>query len=150
MKNFYKLKRGDIVKNKGSGESYIVDGNYGNKIILIKTILVMNPSEWEKVPREDLIPKPLDPNLIPEEKFEELVVTTTTPKKTTQTVFEWGITEEELLGDTPVHFGEGEHHTRKTLAKPLPEIKEPYKPIEYFDPEGVYHNSDPDEEAKYQ
>jgi len=46
MKN---LKRGDIVKNDGSGNSYVVTANYGDRITAVRTVDITNPSEWQKV-----------------------------------------------------------------------------------------------------
>ena len=52
-KEFESLERGNIIKNKGSGESYVVTGNYGKcGVMILKAILAMNPSEWEKVEKE--------------------------------------------------------------------------------------------------
>ena len=42
------LKRGDMVRNVGSGNSYIVHETYP-EIIAIRTIMLTNECEWEKV-----------------------------------------------------------------------------------------------------
>ncbi len=48
--DFEKLKRGDIVKNRGSHKSYLVTGNYGiSGVVLVRTMLAMNPGEWDKL-----------------------------------------------------------------------------------------------------
>jgi hypothetical protein len=50
VKEFNGLKRGDIVRNTGSGNSYvIVDGIKRLGFIAVRTITVTNPFEWEVV-----------------------------------------------------------------------------------------------------
>lgn len=44
-----KLKRGDIVRHRITGNSYVIDGNYGLYAIAIKSIQISNPNEWIKV-----------------------------------------------------------------------------------------------------
>lgn len=44
---FKKLKPGDVVMNNGSLSTYIVSGNYGNRVTAVITIDLTNPSEWE-------------------------------------------------------------------------------------------------------
>ena len=46
-KQFIALRRGDIVRGESSGDSYVVDGHYGNFIIATKSMHVSNPSEWD-------------------------------------------------------------------------------------------------------
>lgn len=46
MKDFSNLQRGDIVRNIGSGESYVVDANYGDYCIAMRSVHMSNPSEW--------------------------------------------------------------------------------------------------------
>lgn len=44
---FDKLKKGDIILNKGSGNGYTVDKVTSTDAIAIKSILVTNPDEWQ-------------------------------------------------------------------------------------------------------
>ena len=47
---FTKLKRGDIVVNQGTGNSYIVEEAITRETkILIRVIIASNPNEWELV-----------------------------------------------------------------------------------------------------
>ena len=53
-KEFNKLKRGDIVLNLSSGNSYIIDHTiitYTQQVthLAIRTITISNPSEWKRV-----------------------------------------------------------------------------------------------------
>lgn len=50
------LEIGDIVQHKGSGNSYVVVGNYGTFVTAVKEQNIMNPVEWVKVikPSNDL------------------------------------------------------------------------------------------------
>ena len=47
------LERGDIVRIKGSGISFVVDGNYDSHVIVVRTMEMTNPSEWEICPVRD-------------------------------------------------------------------------------------------------
>lgn len=42
------LKRGDLVRNVGSGESYMILDTY-LRPIAVRSVTVTNPQEWEKV-----------------------------------------------------------------------------------------------------
>ena len=44
---FIALRRGDIVRGKCSGTSYVVDAHYGSFVIAANTAHVTNPEEWE-------------------------------------------------------------------------------------------------------
>lgn len=46
MENFSGLKRGDIVRNLGSGNTYVIDINGGNFCIAVNTVYMSNPLEW--------------------------------------------------------------------------------------------------------
>ena len=48
-KDFKTLKRGDVVQHIASPEQYVVMGNYGSHVIAVKTIHMMNPSEWDLI-----------------------------------------------------------------------------------------------------
>lgn len=50
MISFAHIQPGTLIRNKGSGNVYIVTEAHGNKLVVVRTILVMNPSEWEIVP----------------------------------------------------------------------------------------------------
>ena len=43
---FEDLRIGDIVRNKASGEGYIITANYGNRITAVRTVDIINPDEW--------------------------------------------------------------------------------------------------------
>ncbi len=42
-----KLERGNIVRSKANGTSYVVTGNYGGRVTAVRTADLTNPSEWE-------------------------------------------------------------------------------------------------------
>ena len=49
-----KLKEGDIVVNKETGNQYIVIYNdLGEHFVAVRSITVTNPSEWDKVERKE-------------------------------------------------------------------------------------------------
>ena len=50
------LKKGDIVRNIGSGNSYfiLVCDNENNFILGIRAIWITNPSEWGKVEQKNV------------------------------------------------------------------------------------------------
>lgn len=52
--DFLNLKRGDIVQNTGSGQSFVIESvtqhNGSFQFLGIRTCLITNPTEWKKVP----------------------------------------------------------------------------------------------------
>lgn len=52
---FQALERGDILRNKSSKSSYVVDANYGNRVSAVKTVDITNPDEWELVQRAKVL-----------------------------------------------------------------------------------------------
>lgn len=42
------FKRGDVIRNKGSGNVYVVLDIINGNVIAARTVVVTNPSEWEK------------------------------------------------------------------------------------------------------
>lgn len=46
------LKRGDILQNKATGESYIVDWCFNQVATAVRTTNITNPTEWERIPSE--------------------------------------------------------------------------------------------------
>lgn len=46
---FLKVKQGDLLCNKGSGDGYLAAGLVHGSIILIRVVVASNPDEWEKV-----------------------------------------------------------------------------------------------------
>lgn len=46
---FWNLKCGDIVQNVGSEVAYVVTGNYGEFLLVARTLAICNPKEWKKV-----------------------------------------------------------------------------------------------------
>ena len=44
---FKKLKRGNIIRNLCTGNTYIVDSNFGDFIVGVSSLHISNPSEWE-------------------------------------------------------------------------------------------------------
>lgn len=52
LQEFKNLRRGDIVRNIGSGDSYVIEQAYDfQKYIAVTTVTVTNPEDWEKVER---------------------------------------------------------------------------------------------------
>lgn len=47
IKSFSDVERGDIIKHKSTHKSFVVTGNYGERITAVRTIDATNPSEWE-------------------------------------------------------------------------------------------------------
>jgi hypothetical protein len=47
-----KLKRGDIIRHKHTGESWLVTLGLGNITQIIRTGTATNPEEWEKYCKE--------------------------------------------------------------------------------------------------
>ena len=41
------LDRGDVIQNRGSGLTYVVIANYGDRAVAVRTLTVTNPDEWE-------------------------------------------------------------------------------------------------------
>lgn len=50
--DFNTLKRGDIIRNKGSKNSYVVASNYGNRATAVNTVDVTNKIEWKVLKRK--------------------------------------------------------------------------------------------------
>ncbi len=48
-KSMTDFKRGRVVRNTLSGESYVVTGNYGDHALAVRTVDISNPAEWEIV-----------------------------------------------------------------------------------------------------
>lgn len=44
---FMNLREGDIVQGKSSGLGYVVVANYGNHVIIVRSMEITNPDEWE-------------------------------------------------------------------------------------------------------
>lgn len=40
------LRAGDIIRNKTSGNAYVVTANYGDSAIAIETIQIRRPDQW--------------------------------------------------------------------------------------------------------
>ena len=45
-KKFSELEAGNVVRHKDSGNGYIVTGNYGIMVSVVRTINIVNPKEW--------------------------------------------------------------------------------------------------------
>lgn len=43
---FSQLREGDIVQGKSSGLGYVVVANYGNHVIVVRSMEITNPDEW--------------------------------------------------------------------------------------------------------
>lgn len=43
------FKRGDIIRNKGTGQSYVVIGMVDGHVVAGRTVEVSNPIEWESI-----------------------------------------------------------------------------------------------------
>jgi hypothetical protein len=48
------LQPGDIVRGKGSSQSYVVTANYGSRVTAVRTVDLTNPSEWDLVTPLDI------------------------------------------------------------------------------------------------
>jgi len=47
------VKVGDILRNIGSGNAYLVTYTDGKDIVIaVKTVTINNPSEWVRIPRD--------------------------------------------------------------------------------------------------
>lgn len=57
---FKNLSRGDIVRGKKSGESFLVDSNYMGRATAVRTADLTNPSEWILVLRAQYEPPLLE------------------------------------------------------------------------------------------
>lgn len=47
--DYKKLRVGDVVRNTGSGQVYVITHEMHNALIASRSIEVSNPPEWEKV-----------------------------------------------------------------------------------------------------
>lgn len=48
----YRLRRGDIVRHKGTGTSYLVSHGYdGDRVTLVRTTEMFRSDEWDLVPQ---------------------------------------------------------------------------------------------------
>ena len=48
---FERLREGDIVRSKLSGDSYVVTANCRGRVTAVRTADLTNPDEWEVVPK---------------------------------------------------------------------------------------------------
>jgi len=46
---FQNWDRGDIIRHKATGDAYVVDANYGEHLTAVRTAMVSNAHEWERV-----------------------------------------------------------------------------------------------------
>lgn len=53
LKSIDQLRRGDIIRHKGSGEAYVIDSNYGSFAIGMRSVHVSNPIEWYRMDFEE-------------------------------------------------------------------------------------------------
>src|SRR3990167_3630104 len=59
--DLFKLIPGDIIRNKASGNTYIILVNYGDHAIATRSIDIIHPDEWELVFKSVLVkPVPYD------------------------------------------------------------------------------------------
>jgi len=49
IESISELERGDIVRHKSGGNSYVIDDNYGDYAIGVDTVHISNPCEWIKI-----------------------------------------------------------------------------------------------------
>ena len=49
IKSIKDLKRGDIVRNLSSRNTYVIDAIFGNYAIGVRIIHISNPDEWIKI-----------------------------------------------------------------------------------------------------
>jgi hypothetical protein len=57
------MERGDIIRNKASGNTFVVLGSVDGQIVAARMLHVCNPIEWEKIER-DYIGWKVPPTLI--------------------------------------------------------------------------------------
>jgi hypothetical protein len=43
---FSQLQEGDIVQEKSSGLAYVVVANYGDRVLVVRSMELSNPDEW--------------------------------------------------------------------------------------------------------
>jgi len=48
---FNRLERGDLVRHVGHGDAWVVDGRYGDCVVIVRTMRIVNPDEWDCVGR---------------------------------------------------------------------------------------------------
>jgi hypothetical protein len=48
-KDMKSLDRGDLVRSKWEGRTYVVSANYGDRVTAVDTIDITNPSEWQLI-----------------------------------------------------------------------------------------------------
>lgn len=46
------LKRGDIIRHRGTGETYVIDATGGDRARAVTSVEVSNPGEWMLVDPE--------------------------------------------------------------------------------------------------
>lgn len=63
QEEFNALTTGDIVRIKNRAESWIVTGNYGSHVTVVRTLDATNPPEWDLIFKADHKPPP--PNVCP-------------------------------------------------------------------------------------
>lgn len=52
IEQFKNLRRGDIVQNRLTGDSYVIEQAYDyQKYVAVLTVTVTNPDEWTKIER---------------------------------------------------------------------------------------------------
>jgi hypothetical protein len=49
IKDFNQLDRGDIIRHKSGGDTYLVNSNYGHRVTAVTTKDLTNPDEWELI-----------------------------------------------------------------------------------------------------
>lgn len=49
--DFEALNEGDVVRSKSMGMTYIVAANYGNRVMAVRVVDMVNPREWELISR---------------------------------------------------------------------------------------------------
>lgn len=54
MLTFKNLVRGDIVRSKLDHRTFVVTGNYGDRVIAVTSVDMTHPSEWEVVVKQDI------------------------------------------------------------------------------------------------
>jgi hypothetical protein len=55
IKNLRQLQRGNIVRNRGTGQSYVVDSTGGDRVTAVTSIELTSPDEWEVVQQESSV-----------------------------------------------------------------------------------------------
>ena len=52
QETFDRLRTGDIVRGRTSGDAYVVMDHYGDAVVAVRTVVLTHPVEWDLVVRQ--------------------------------------------------------------------------------------------------